>query len=129
VSVCAGGADKLARLERTEMTTGKDKGSALDEDRLRRLIEAARSIVSERRLDDVLDRLLLVARDLTGARYAAIGILDDSRTELADFITAGLDQRQREVIGNLPRGRGVLGLLISEPEPLRLDDVGAHPLS
>jgi signal transduction histidine kinase len=129
VSVCAGEADKLARLERTEMTTGRDKGSALSEDLLRRLIEAARSLVSERRLDDVLDRLLLVARELTGARYAAIGILDDSRTELADFITAGLDERQRESIGNLPRGRGVLGLLISDPEPLRLDEVGAHPMS
>ncbi|HEY2769881.1 MAG TPA: GAF domain-containing sensor histidine kinase [Solirubrobacteraceae bacterium] len=111
------------------MTAGRDKESALGEDRLRRLIEAARSLVSERRLDAVLDRLLVVTRELTDAQYAAIGVLDDSRTELADFITAGLSERRLESIGALPRGRGVLGLLISNPEPLRLDDVGAHPLS
>jgi signal transduction histidine kinase len=111
------------------MTAGRDTGSALGEDRLRRLIEAARSLVSERRLDDVLDRLLVVARELTGAQYAAIGVLDESRTELDDFLTAGIDAEHRELIGEKPRGRGVLGLLISSPKPLRLDDVGAHPLS
>jgi signal transduction histidine kinase len=111
------------------MTAGRDKGSALGEDRLRRLIEAARSLVSERRLDDVLDRLLVEARELTGAQYAAIGVLDESRTELDDFLTAGTAAGQRELIGDLPRGRGVLGLLISNPQPLRLDDVGGHPLS
>jgi two-component system, NarL family, sensor histidine kinase DevS len=111
------------------MTPARDKGSELGEERLRRLIEAARSLVSERRLDDVLDRLLVVARELTGAQYAAIGVLDEARTGLDDFLTAGIDADRRELIGDLPRGRGVLGLLISNPEALRLDDVGAHPLS
>jgi signal transduction histidine kinase len=108
------------------MNIARDAGSQLDEDRLRRLIDAGRSLVAERELEAVFDRLLQVARELTGARYAAIGVLDDSRESLADFITAGIDPEVHGVIGALPRGRGVLGLLISNPEPLRLSDVGDH---
>jgi signal transduction histidine kinase len=98
----------------------------LDRDRLRRLIEAGRSVVAERELEGVFARLLDVARELTGARYAAIGVLDEARENLADFITAGIEPRVHGLIGDLPRGRGVLGLLISNPRPLRLSDVGAH---
>src|SRR5436305_155062 len=101
-------------------------GSILDQDRLRRLIEAGRSVVAERELEGVFERLLDVARELTGANFAAIGILDEARENLADFITAGIDPQTHTLIGDLPRGRGVLGLLISNPEPLRLVDVGAH---
>ena len=108
------------------MSVARDSGSSLDEDRLRRLIEAGRSVVAERELEGVFERLLDVARELTGARYAAIGILDDARESLADFITAGFDPTARSLIGALPRGRGVLGLLISSPKPLRMADVGAH---
>ncbi len=109
------------------MTSAGNKG--LDEDRLRRLIEAGRSLVAERELERVFQRLLDVARDLTGARYAAIGILDDTRQGLADFITAGINPERHSLIGDLPRGRGVLGLLISEPEPLRMSNVSEHPRS
>ena len=66
---------------------------------------------------------------MTGARYAAIGILDESRENLADFITAGIDPDTHRQIGTLPRGHGVLGLLISRPVPLRLTDVSHHPRS
>lgn len=104
-------------------------GPGVDESRLRRLIEAGRSLVSERELEGVFQRLLDVAGDLTGARYAAIGILDDDRENLADFITAGIDPEAHTLIGDLPRGRGVLGMLISDPEPLRLADVGQHARS
>jgi two-component system, NarL family, sensor histidine kinase DevS len=76
----------------------------------------------------VLDRLLGVAREVTGARYAAIGVLDERREALADLITAGIDPEARRTIGDLPHGRGVLGVLISDPRPLRLADVGSHPL-
>ncbi len=100
--------------------------STLDQDRLRRLIEAGRSVVAERELEGVFARLLDVARELTGARFAAIGILDDARENLADFITAGIDPHAHSIIGDLPRGRGVLGMLISNPVPLRLADVGGH---
>jgi len=110
-------------------TTDRDTESTLDESRLRRLIDAGRSLVAERELETLFERLLDVARDLTDARYAAIGVLDESREGLADFITAGIDPEAHRIIGELPRGRGVLGLLISNPEPLRLSDVGDHPRS
>jgi signal transduction histidine kinase len=106
-----------------------DSESTLDGRRLRALIDAGQLVVSERELASVLDRLLEVARELTGARYAAIGVLDERRTGLADFLTAGIDEPTRQAIGDLPRGRGLLGTLILEPEPLRLDDVGLHPRS
>ena len=108
------------------MPPQRDVTSTLDQDRLRRLIEAGRSVVAERELEGVFARLLDVARELTGAHFAAIGILDEARQNLADFITAGIDPHAHSIIGDLPRGRGVLGLLISKPVPLRLADVGGH---
>jgi signal transduction histidine kinase len=77
----------------------------------------------------VLHDVLQVARELTGARYAALGILDDERRELERFLTSGMDEHTREEIGALPRGRGVLGVLTTDPRPLRLSDVGSHPRS
>ena len=100
-----------------------------DERRLARLIEAGRGLLSELDLETVLDRLLETAAELTGARYAALGILDDERRELDRFLTRGIDEETHRVIGDLPRGRGLLGVLIDEPRPLRLDDVGDHPRS
>jgi GAF domain-containing protein len=75
----------------------------------------------------VLDRTVEAARELTGARYAALGILDRSRIELERFITAGLDELACRRIHELPRGRGLLGELIVDPRPLRVTGVGAHP--
>ena len=104
-------------------------GSTLDEPRLRRLIDVGRTLVSQLDLEAVLNELLEVARELTGARYAALGILDADRTGLERFLAVGIDDATREAIGELPRGRGVLGLLIADPKPLRLEDVGSHPRS
>src|SRR5436190_2826192 len=101
----------------------------LDEHRLQRLIEAGRTLVSELDLEMVLQRLLEVAAELTSAQYVALGILDPSKTNLERFVTRGIDAEQHREIGDLPRGRGVLGLLITSPEPLRLSNVGAHPES
>jgi signal transduction histidine kinase len=98
----------------------------LHDDRLRRLIEAGRGLVAELDLEVVLRRLLDIARELTGASYAAVGILDSSKTNLARFVTSGMDAGTQRQIGEHPRGRGVLGLLISDARPLRLTDVGAH---
>ncbi|HEY7622450.1 MAG TPA: GAF domain-containing sensor histidine kinase [Solirubrobacteraceae bacterium] len=100
-----------------------------DQHRLARLIDVGRSLLAELDLDVVLDRVLETAADLTGARYAALGILDDQRRELARFLTRGIDEATHRAIGDLPRGRGILGVLIDEPRPLRLDDVGDHPRS
>ncbi len=104
-------------------------GAGLEERRLKRLIEVGRSLVAELHVEAVLHGVLEAARELTGARYAALGILNPDRTELERFITLGVDDATRAAIGELPRGRGVLGLLISDPKPLRLRDVGKHPRS
>jgi signal transduction histidine kinase len=101
----------------------------LGDETLQQLIEAGRNLMSELELEPLLQRLLQTARDLTGARYAAIGILDENRRELERFVTSGIDPEVHAIIGDLPRGRGVLGVLISEPQPLRLADVGEHPRS
>jgi signal transduction histidine kinase len=102
---------------------------ALDEPRLRELIDVGRSLVAELDPEVIFRRMLEVACELTGARYAALGVLDEDRHELERFITHGIDEAGHRMIGNLPRGRGILGLLIEQPRPLRLSDVGAHPRS
>jgi signal transduction histidine kinase len=102
---------------------------ALDEARLRRLLDAGRALVSNLDLEAVLDGLLETAREMTGARYAALGTLDEARIGLERFVTRGIDPDTHRAIGELPSGRGVLGVLINEPHALRLDDVSTHPLS
>jgi signal transduction histidine kinase len=95
---------------------------------IRRLLDVGRALMTELDLQAVLDRVLVTGRELTGARYAALGILDDQRSELEQFLTSGVDSEElRRTIGDLPRGRGVLGALIEQPRPLRLADVGQHP--
>ena len=101
----------------------------LDERASRRLIDVGRSLLSELDLEAVLDRVLETAAELTGARYAALGVLDEERRELERFLTRGIDEATHRAIGDLPRGRGVLGVLIDDPRPLRLADVGEHPRS
>src|SRR5215217_6507268 len=77
------------------------------EERLQRLIEIGRSLVAELDLEAVLQRVLDAASELTDARYAAIGVLDEERRELERFLTVGIDETNR-IIGDLPRGHGVL---------------------
>jgi signal transduction histidine kinase len=93
------------------------------------LAEVVPQVLSELDLDVVLTRVVQAAQELTGARYAALGILDASRTELERFLTRGIDEETRARIGPLPRGHGVLGELIRDARPLRLSDVGSHPRS
>jgi signal transduction histidine kinase len=101
----------------------------LADDELRRLLAVGRALVSELDLESVLDHVLQTAVELTNARYAALGILDDSKDGLERFLHTGLDKEARRRIGPLPRGRGVLGELIRDPRPLRLADVTKHPRS
>ncbi len=103
--------------------------SRLTDERLEQLLEVGRSIVSELDLETLLSRVLDAARDLTGAKYAALGIMNADKTGLERFLNSGIDSETRHQIGPLPRGRGVLGELIRSPHPLRLPDVGAHPRS
>jgi signal transduction histidine kinase len=101
----------------------------LADDRTASILRAGRSLVSTLELDEVLEQLLEAACDGTGARYAAIGVLAPDRHGLERFVTRGLDEERRRRIGSLPRGRGVLGVLIDDPRPLRLGRVGDHPHS
>ncbi|HXY81022.1 MAG TPA: GAF domain-containing sensor histidine kinase [Gaiellaceae bacterium] len=94
-----------------------------------RVLDVARSVLAELDLEVVLERVLAAAKELTGARYAALGVLAESRTELSRFLTVGIDDVTRAEIGDLPRGRGVLGELIGRAEPLRLAHVGRHARS
>jgi signal transduction histidine kinase len=97
----------------------------LDQLQLRRIFDLGRGLVAIS-VEDVLDQILDAAMEITGARYAALGVLNEQRTELERFIAVGIDPDTRRRIGDLPRGRGVLGVLIDDPRPLRLPDVGRH---
>jgi signal transduction histidine kinase len=99
----------------------------LDNRRLRLLIGVGRSLVARQDLEGVLELVLDAARELSGARYAALGILDERKRELERFLAQGIDEETRAAIGEPPRGRGVLGELIRHAVPLRLADVSDHP--
>jgi signal transduction histidine kinase len=101
----------------------------LDRQQLSRLLEVGRGLVSELDLEAVLVQVLEAARELTGARYAALGVLDQDKRELERFLYVGIDDETRARIGPLPRGHGILGELIRHPEPLRLERISDHPRS
>jgi two-component system, NarL family, sensor histidine kinase DevS len=101
----------------------------MGDERLLRLLGVGQALVAELDLERLLQRVVEEARDLTGARYAALGVLDERRERLARFIVRGVDDATHAAIGELPRGYGILGVLISDPRPLRLADVSAHPQS
>jgi signal transduction histidine kinase len=107
----------------------RTQDSTLGEERLRRLLDVGRALVAELDLERLLHRILEVAQELTGAKYAALGVLDDRRERLERFLTVGIDEAAHKAIGELPRGHGILGILISDPRPLRLANVAEHPQS
>ena len=98
-------------------------------DRLRVLVDAGIALSSELSLDALLQRLVETAAQLTGARYAALGVIDRSGQGLERFVTTGIDQETYAEIGDLPRGRGLLGVLIRETKTLRLHDIAGDPRS
>ena len=96
--------------------------------RLRGLLRANAAVTAELSLPAVLKRLAEAARDLLSVRYAALGVIGwDGRLE--QFVHTGMDPELVEKIGHLPRGDGILGLLIRDPVPIRLADLGSHPAS
>ncbi len=103
--------------------------TAGEADRLRTLLETGIAISSELSLDAVLERIAEAAARLTGARYAALGVIDPSGSALERFITTGLDEQDVAAIGDPPHGRGILGVLIREARPLRLHDIQEDPRS
>lgn len=97
-------------------------------DGARSLLEAVTAISSDLDLASVLTRIVEAATALTGARYGALGVLG-SDGQLVEFVTTGMDHHTRELIGDLPHGRGILGVIIEDPSGLRLADLKAHPSS
>jgi signal transduction histidine kinase len=98
-----------------------------DPEKLRRLLDAVLVIARDVELPELLGNLITEACALVDARYGALGVLNEQRTGLEQFLTVGLEELDEQVIGPRPSGRGVLGLLITDPVPLRLDRIGEHP--
>jgi signal transduction histidine kinase len=95
--------------------------------KLQRLVEAVLSVDSALTLGAGLHHLVAEACGLVEARYGALGVLDPTGTRLEEFVTVGMTEAEEAAIGERPTGQGVLGVLILEPEALRLDDLGQHP--
>jgi signal transduction histidine kinase len=96
---------------------------------LRALVETGIAISSELSLDAVLEGIASAAAEVTGAQYAALGVIDRTGTGLERFVTHGIDQATRTEIGADPQGRGILGVLIRDARPLRLHDLSEDPRS
>lgn len=92
------------------------------------LLAAVMSLTQDLSLEAVLDRVIRSACELVGARYAALGVIGEDQ-QLSHFITVGVDDESARLIGELPTGHGVLGQLIRDPRPLRLNDLGSHPMA
>lgn len=97
-------------------------------DRLDGLLDAMLVVTSGLELDDTLRTIVHTAIELVDARYGALGVRGHDH-ELVEFIYEGIDEQTRELIGRLPEGRGVLGVLIDDPKPIRLDNIAHHAAS
>ena len=98
------------------------------QERMNGLLSAVVALAEDLSLEAVLDRLVRSACELVGAKYGALGVIGEDQ-QLSHFITVGIDDDGIRSIGDLPTGHGVLGLLIREPHPLRLHDLGQHPIA
>jgi signal transduction histidine kinase len=96
--------------------------------RLQQLLDAMLSIGSDLSLPAVLQRIIESACKLVDARYGALGVADD-HGQLTDLATSGVDESTHDAVGRLPEFTGILGVLLSDPKPVRLRDVGEHPLA
>lgn len=96
-------------------------------DRFERLLAAGAAIHSRHEVDHVLQEVVDAAREVVGARYAALGVLGEDGQTLVQFVASGLDEETRRQIGSLPTGRGLLGHVISAGKPIRSADINRHP--
>jgi two-component system, NarL family, sensor histidine kinase DevS len=99
------------------------------QERLRALLDAVVGISSDLDLNSTLDRIVSAACELAGARYGALGVVGPDGKKLARFITHGIGPDTIAKIGPYPDGHGILGLLIDQPEPIRITDLTQHPMS
>ena len=104
------------------MSTGRRDGD-------RRLIDAGMALASELSLEPVLQRIVELAVELTGARYGALGVLGPDGASITSFITVGITDDERAALGDPPTGHGLLGALIRDARPIRIPDIAADPRS
>ncbi len=97
-------------------------------DRMQTLLDAVMAIGSDLELEDLLRRIVQSAVELVDASYGALGVVGEEG-RIRQFVTVGMDEETIAEIGHYPEGHGILGLLIREPRPLRLIDLGEHPES
>ena len=102
-------------------------GPGSDPQTLRAVLDAV--IASDQDLAGVLGQIVGSAAQLVGARYGALGVVEPAGRGLSEFVQVGMDPATVEALGRLPEGRGILGLLIADPRPIRLVDLGRHPSS
>jgi signal transduction histidine kinase len=122
--------DDLGLRSLLSEVTDRVEGVARLATRMQGLLQAVVAIGSHLEIANVLREIVTTAADVADAKYAAIGVLDPrSERRLSQFITVGINSEEQELIGDLPSGLGVLGLLIDEPHPIRLADISAHPAS
>ncbi|MEU3274292.1 GAF domain-containing protein [Saccharomonospora sp. NPDC006951] len=125
-------AGELARLRLDELLSGvQQRLTEIGQtgDRLQGLLDAVLAVGAGIELDSTLRRVVSAAVKLVGARYGALGVLGEDRQELSRFVHEGIDEATSVRMGHLPQGRGVLGLLIREPHPIRISDITRHPES
>jgi signal transduction histidine kinase len=97
------------------------------QDRMSQLLDAVVAMSADLDLAEVLGRIVESATALVDARYGALGVISSDGERLVEFVTRGVSAEERAKIGHPPRGHGILGLLIRDPQPQRLHDIAAHP--
>lgn len=120
---------RLALRELLDEVSTRMEALGRTRDRTEGLLDAVLAVASGLDLDATLRRVVEAALDLVDARYGALGVLAADRRSLARFVHVGVDDELRERIGRLPHGEGLLGLLIEDPRPLRLEELSTHPAS
>jgi signal transduction histidine kinase len=114
-------------VTRTHQPEGSPEEITRVRRRFERLLAAGVAIYARHDIDHVLQEVVDAARDVVGARYAALGVLGDDRKTLVQFVTSGLDDATRRRVGDPPTGRGLLGHVIDEGKPIRSADINRHP--
>lgn len=99
----------------------------VSQERLGSLLDAVIAVSSDLELAEVLHRIVVAACELVDATYGALGVLGPSGEELVEFVTNGITDEERAAIGPLPRGHGLLGMIIRSPHPQRVGNIGRHP--
>jgi signal transduction histidine kinase len=118
---------RLPRKRSPKPTPSQTSEAARVRHRFERLLAAGVAIFTEHSLDQVLQEVVDSACAVVGARYAALGVLAPDHKSLSQFVTSGLSAAERDRIGALPMGRGLLGLVIRSAKPVRAANVNRHP--